>query len=109
MLLKVNQMTSSNYTQKYFKKRPMFTMTNAAAFTMRDKEIRCCNDPSVLVSIPEYNRIVGNTDGIDNTRFERLMITLKEPYNYDHVQKVKLAITESFTENQSRLMRFYDY
>lgn len=37
------------------------------------------------------------------------MITLKEPFNSDHVQKVKMAITESFTENQSRMMRFYDY
>lgn len=67
-------MISKKHKQKIFKKRPLWTMTNAAAFTMRDKEVRCCNDPSVLISLPVYNAFVGNNDGLNNTRFERIMI-----------------------------------
>ena len=108
-LLQVNRMTSPKHNAKYYRKRPMWTMSNAAAFTMRDMAVRCCNNPTVLVNLPVYNALVGNHDGLNNTRFERIMIKLKNEMNPEHSRTVKETLRESFNEDQKRLFRFYDY
>jgi hypothetical protein len=64
----------------------MWTMSNVPAFTMRDKEVRCCNDPTVLMNLPAYNQLVGNMDGLNATRFERIMIKLKDELDSKQVK-----------------------
>lgn len=102
-------MTNRKYRPRFYRKRPAWTMSNAAAFTMRDKSIRCCNNPTVLLSLPSYNAMVGNTDGLNNTRFERIMIKLKNEHDYKDTKTVKQALRDSFTEDQRYLFRFYDF
>ena len=75
----------------------MWTMTNVAQFTMRDKSVRCCNNPTVLVSLPVYNRLVGNNMGLNNTRFDKLMIKLNNPKSIDDIRAVKKAFKENLT------------
>jgi len=53
-------------------------MTNAAAFTMRDRKVRCCNDNTVLVSLPVYNQLSSPHSGLNETKWERVMIKLKD-------------------------------
>ena len=92
-------MVDKKYPARYHKKRAMWTMSNAAAFTMRDKSIRCCNNPTVLVNLPSYNSLVGNQDGVNNTRFERIMIKMKDEKNMDDVNTIKKAFKTNFTED----------
>lgn len=63
----------------FYRKRPIWTMNQVAAFTMRDRNVRGGSDPTVLVSLPEYNRLVAPNTGLNDTRWERIMVTLKEP------------------------------
>ena len=63
-------------------------MNQAPAFTMRDREMRGGSDPTIMVSLPEYVRITGPNKSINSTRWERIMITLKDPSNKEHIKRL---------------------
>ena len=83
----------------YHKKRPMWTMDNVALFTMRDRKIRCCNNPTVLLNLPAYNALVENHYGLNNTRYEKIMVKLHNPKSKEDIRAVKKAFRAAMTSD----------
>ena len=49
------------------------------------------------MNLPAYNAMVGNLDGMNNTRFNKIMIKLHNPKDIDDITKLKKAFKENFT------------
>ena len=84
---------------KYFQKRPAWTMFNAPAFTMKDKNFRG-RTPVLMVSLPEFNSRISKTFNMNDTMFERVFVKLKDPHNHDHMTKLITQIRGSFTDQE---------
>lgn len=54
-------------------------------------------DPSVILPIPSYNRLVAPLESLNNTSWQRVMILLKEPSNTDHIKKVVTEVKATFS------------
>lgn len=79
--------SSKNKTNRYYRKRLMYTTASAPCFTMRDRDVSGSH-PVALVSIPSYNRMIDPAMSINQTKWERLIIKLKDPTNKDHIKKI---------------------
>lgn len=67
---------------------------------MRDKSVRCCFDPAVLISFPVYSLMLNDQmKGLNQTRYEKLNIKLKEENNPEHIRIVKDAFEKDFNED----------
>jgi len=100
--------TAKKTPNKYYRKRPAWTMKNAAAFTMRDRAATN-NDATVLLSIPVFNSLVSPTQSLNDTTWERIMIKLWDSKNIKHIEQVMQTFKTSFTPVQANNIRFYNY
>lgn len=71
MILTVQTAQSS----KYFRKRPVWTAMNVPAFTMKDKS---GGTPTFLTSLPVYNNLMGLQISLNESKWERIVIELKD-------------------------------
>lgn len=67
---------------KYYFKRPAFTMKQCPLFDMNDRSK--WNGGDAIMSIPAYNRMIKNNMSINETAYGSLIIKLKEPKNEAH-------------------------
>ena len=108
--LVLSNQVSNGQRNTYYKKRPLWTLSNVALFTMRDREVRCCNNPGVLMNLPAYNALVNNRDGMNNTRFEKIMVKLHQPLNATSQKKIKKDFKESIEDpDRKKMLKFYDF
>ena len=102
--------SSKNKTNRYFRKRLMWTASSAPCFTMRDRSaIDNQQNAVAVVSIPSYNRMIDPAVSINQTKWERLIIKLKDPTNKDHIKKIIMESKSSFTPHQANSIHIYNY
>jgi hypothetical protein len=88
--------SADSVPNKYYRKRPLFTTSQAPAFTMSDRDFEGGNnDPAYLVSLPSYTRMSSPTGSVNDTRWERLFIRFKNPDD-------KAAVTQFVQTAKSR-------
>jgi hypothetical protein len=78
---------SKNKTNRYYRKRLIWTASQAPCFTMRDRATPNQN-PVALVSLPSYNRIMDPALSINSTTWERVIIKLKDPTNKVNIKMI---------------------
>ena len=64
---------------------------------------------SLVVSIPEYHRLISPTESVNGTRYERAYILLKDPSNKEHIKKITQEIRRGFTPRQRTTIKKHDY
>ena len=80
----------------FFKLRPLFSTKKVPNFAMDDKpETR----KDMIVSLPLYKRLVGETGSVSDFRFKYLYIKLKDPYDKDTIKKIKSAIYSTYSDH----------
>ena len=79
--------SSKNKTNRYYRKRLMWTTNTAPCFTMRDRADNGHNSVA-LMSLPSYNRMIDPASSINQTKWERVLIKLKDPTNKSHIKKI---------------------
>ena len=100
--------SSRNKTNRYYRKRLIWTASQAPCFTMRDRATNNQN-PVALVSLPSYNRIMDPAMSINQTTWERVIIKLKDPTNKDHIMRIIKDCKSKFTPEQANGIRIYNY
>lgn len=104
------QSSTPHKPSKYFQLRPMWTMFNAPAFTMKDKSYRG-RTPVLMTNLPYFNSKISKTHNLNDTMYERVFIQLKDPHNRDHMQTVVHALRGSFNDqerNDLQILNFLD-
>lgn len=76
---------------------------------MRDRNIAGSNQPTVLLSLPAYNRLVSPMETLNDTKWERVMVMLKEPSNKEHIKKLLGDAKETFSARQHNEIRTLNY
>ena len=80
MILRTSSSSKIKGVNKYYKKRPLWTMKNDGGFTMHERHRRG-NDPTMLFSIPVYNKFINTVSNTNDTSWERIIIKLKDESN----------------------------
>ena len=76
---------------------------------MRDRNSPGGNEPTVLLSLPAFNRLVSPMETLNDTKWERVMIMLKEPSNKEHIKKLIGDIKETFNAQQHNEIMVKNY
>ena len=100
--------SAQNKTNRYYRKRILWTAKQAPAFTMRDRKNNAHN-PTVLVSLPVYNRMIDPAMTLNKTTWERVIIKLKDPENKVHIKKIIADAKAVFTPEQANGIRIFNY
>lgn len=61
------------------------------------------------MSIPAYNRYISSHRGVNETRWERVMIMLKEPENQEHIRALTIAFKQAFSPEQANGIEIYNF
>jgi len=73
---------------------------------MRDREQ---GKQAVVMNLPSFTRMVNPRMSLNNTKWERILIKMKDPSNREHVQKVITDLKQSFTPDQANNIGIWDH
>lgn len=95
---------------KYYRKRPLFTTTQAPAFTMKDRDTSGgSNAPAYLMSLPSYNRMNSPTGSLNDTKWERLFVKFKDPENTAVIKEFIRECKAEFNPIQANGIKIFNY
>lgn len=88
----------------------MWTANQTPYFSMRDRDVRGLTN-SLMMSLPAYNRFISPTNSLNDTTYRSVLISMKDPTNDKHVQKVIKDAKATFNAKESngiKIFNFYD-
>ena len=83
-------------------------MQNSGGFTMSDRNRRG-KTPVFMHSAPVYNQLIGPTESLNDTYWERIMIRLKDELNGEQMTEIGLDFKSNFNNRQSENLQIYNY
>lgn len=107
ILLQTYSNTKSK-TNKYYRKRPLWTANQAPAYTMRD---RSAGNPAFVMNLPSYVRMLDPFISINETKWERVFVRMKDPANKTATDKLITYAKSQLTAEEAngiRIFNFYD-
>ena len=106
-MFSIFSLDSLSKPNKYYFKRPAFTMKNSPFFEMNDRNR--WNGGSTVMSITAYHRMVKNQFSINETSYDTLIIKLKEPANQKHLDFVLKTLRQVMSSDQLQGITIYNY
>jgi hypothetical protein len=94
---------------KYYLKRPAFTMKQAPYFGMKDRRGGKGGTASVVMNVPSFNRMMSNTKSLNETVWETLLIKMRDPKNTEHIQQVIETMKLVMSEDQLAGITFQNH
>jgi len=76
---------------------------------MRDRNVAGGNENTLLLSLPAWNRFVSPMETLNDTKWERCMVLLKEPSNKAHIKKLLTEMKDTFTPRQNNEIGIRNY
>lgn len=104
---------TSKVVNKYYTRRPAWTLANAPLFKMRDietYEVADSRKSSTVMSIPSYNSLMTPRSNLNSTKYRKLLVRLKEPQNQEHIQQFMRTLysrVSSYYLRRAEVMNYY--
>jgi len=92
---------------KFYFKRPAFTMKQSPFFAMGDRSK--WNGGDAVMSIPAFNRMIKNQISINETAYSTMIIKLKKPKNLKHQEFVIKTLRQVMSSDQQQGITIYNY
>tara|TARA_B110000285_G_scaffold221609_1_gene274797 strand:- start:430 stop:768 length:339 start_codon:yes stop_codon:yes gene_type:complete len=88
--------SAATKTNRYYRKRILWTAKQAPSFTMRDRK-NSAHNPTLMVSLPVYVRMMDPAMSINGTSFERIVVKLKNPESKEDIKSLIQQTKQVFT------------
>ena len=104
---------TSNRVNKYFSRRPAWTLANSPMFKMRDIDTYDVADSrrsSTVMSIPGFNKLMTPRTNLNSTKYRKLLVKLKEPKNEEHIMQFMRSLysrVSSYYLRRADVMNYY--